>query len=200
MLDANRPAHMRSGLVAGVADADFRVVDRRPILNDGVNVGHRRRVIYQHVKCGVGIEKVLDHQRIPCFPGAVDIVPSLDVVMILQSAYGAFPARRLRHAPSRFLFQRVNGRRQAPDLIVRQQTGNREMSHAIEFVLLDFVHLSLPTPVVKKAIGCRPQQQLRLLRVPGNPVVVSGCASSPMLPSCSAPPGRSNSVAASKTR
>ena len=164
MLYANRPAHMRAGLVAGVADTDFRVVDRRPPLNDGVDVGHRRRMIHQHVKFGVGVEKVFDHQRIPRFPGAVGIVASLDVVMILKSAYGACPARRLRHARSRLVLQRVNDRRQVSDLILRQQPGNRQISQTIKFVLLDFVHISLHSPVVKRIVGCHPLQTSCLTR------------------------------------
>ena len=84
VLTPDRSAHVRAGLVAGIANTYFRIVDRCPLLNDGVNIGHRRRVIYQHVKCGVRVEKVLNDDCIPMLPHTGDVVALLGVVVILQ--------------------------------------------------------------------------------------------------------------------
>ena len=68
--------------VAPVADANFRVVNRRARFDNGVDVFHRRRMVNQHVKGGIGVPKIFDNQRLSLGLGTLNVVTFLCICMI----------------------------------------------------------------------------------------------------------------------
>ena len=85
VLAADWSAHVRSGLVAGIADANLAVVDRRAFIDDGANIFHRRRMINQDIEGGIGVIEIFDDQGVAFFARAADEVALFGIMAILDA-------------------------------------------------------------------------------------------------------------------
>ena len=86
-----------------VADANFGVVDRRPLFDDAVDVVHGRLVIEQNVKGRVGVPVVFDHEGLALGSLAVGVIAAFGIGVVVGSP-AALLARRLGDVRERMFF------------------------------------------------------------------------------------------------
>ncbi len=135
-------AAVAAGGVASVADADFGVIDRRPLFDDAVDVVHRRLVVEQNIEGRVSVPVVFDDEGLALGPLAVGVIAALGIGVVVSSP-AALLARRLSDVRERVFFQLINGFGQRGHLGFVQQVLNDDVALAVEFKGFDFVHVLL---------------------------------------------------------
>ena len=98
---------VRTGGIAAVADANLRVVYRRPPQNDGICVLHSRLVPDEKVKGRIGIPEILYDEGLALFSGPLDVIALFLVGMVVPAPAAVF-ARRQVYVSHRVFLQRVN--------------------------------------------------------------------------------------------